>query len=111
MRIALILNTGRDFKTLLPFLVAHPSIVGTNVNLLVMLANCLQAENGLHSTFEALSKAWCKTTRRPVILERMVRLAEVISGREAAEMLLKLHLKHYPGRHKTFQNHFDWFSP
>ncbi len=111
MQIALLLNSGKNFEKLSPILAQHKNMVAANVDLLVMQANCHRHTGNPRGAFDSLSAAWRLTTRRPVILERMVRLAAEISGREAARLLLNLHLKHYPGRHRTFQNHFDWYDP
>lgn len=111
MRTALILNTGEKWDVLASLLLAHPEWVDRNVDLLVMQANCYRHFKQPRATFDTLSKAWHLTHKRPAILERMVRLAEELSGQEAAKLLLSLHLKHFPGRHVTFQNHFEWYTP
>lgn len=105
---AQLLNNRKDWDALRNLLLENSDLIETNVDMLVLMANCFRQEEEYQDTFDTIEKAYQLDPNRPALLERMIWLTEPLNDKKKARELLKLHAHKYPKRHSDFKKKINW---
>lgn len=102
MRVATRLNEAREWDGLRRLLAENWDQVQGNATLLVHMANCAADTGDLAAVEKYLDMAWALDASRPVLLERMIRVARRRKDWPRARRLLDTHRDLFPDRDRDF---------
>lgn len=100
--VAALLNQAEDWAALRALLIAHPAIVSSDPDYLIMQGNCAEDAGDHEAAFDSLEKAWRLSMNRPFLLERLILLADQIGAGRAFRDLRDEHQERYGHRHQDF---------